>query len=129
MFTSAEIGWAAHDLGISEGSLATALKAHPAAICCLPMSGANCRPSDQADLINLAKQVEALAHKAGNGDADGGKGNDHDADDRDAGKAGAGKPGAGQPGDGQPGTGKPGPGKPGGDNGKGHDKSGCWHAS
>lgn len=112
MFTSAEISWAAHELGISEGALKAAIKAHPAAICCLPKSGANCGPGDRADLVKLAKQVEALAHKSGDSgkgsdsgkgnnqgkDADNGKSNDHDADDVSSDK-------------------------------QGHDKSGCWHAS
>ena len=105
VFTSAQISWAAHEIGISEAALKSAIKAHPAAICCLPRAGVNCHPANQADLVKLAKQVEALAHKAaptgkptskpsatGNGKSNGN--GDHDGDDP----------------------------------GKGHDKSGCWRA-
>lgn len=98
-FTSAQISWAAHEIGISESSLKSAIKAHPAAICCLPRAGVDCHPANQADLVKLAKQVEALAHKAGPtsrpSSKPSSKGNgDHDGDNR----------------------------------GKGHDKSGCWRA-
>jgi hypothetical protein len=78
------------------------------------MDAANCRPGDRADLVKLAKQVEALTQKAK--DADKGKGSDHDSHKGEGKSDGknsydnAGKNG-------------------GGDSGRGHDKSGCWHAT
>jgi hypothetical protein len=62
-FTADQIAWAAHEIGVSQGALKSALKAHPAAVCCLPHPTKECHP-DKAELAKLAKQVAALAHQA-----------------------------------------------------------------
>jgi hypothetical protein len=85
------------------------------------MDVANCRPGDQADLVKLAKQVEALTQKAK--DSDKGKGNNHDSHDSHEGN---GKSSGKNP---DNNAGKNGGNHGDSDSGRGHDKSGCWHAS
>lgn len=119
-FTSAQINWAAQEIGISASSLKSAIKAHPAAICCLPRAGESCHPANQADLIKLAKQVEALEHKSSGGDKD-----NHPGDSNNQGSNHGSDQGGGNS-NSQGDNGKNGHG--GNDGGKGHDNSGCWHA-
>jgi hypothetical protein len=79
-FTSDQIAWAAHELGVSQGTLKSAIKAHPATVCCLPHATKSCHPGKD-DLAKLAKQVEALAHQHGAHDKDG-----HNKDSHESGR-------------------------------------------